>query len=81
MRARAQHSGEDAVSAGLRQLAIGHARGFAGNLARRYRGRGEPAEDLEQVALVGLIKAVDGYDPGRAGPFGAYAVPSIGAGR
>jgi RNA polymerase sigma-B factor len=49
---------------------------FAGRLARRYRGRGEPLEDLEQVARLGLIKAVDRYDPDR-GSFTAYAVITI----
>ena len=49
---------------------------FAGRLARRYRGRGEPLEDLEQVARIGLLKAVDRYDPGR-GSFTAYAVVTI----
>jgi RNA polymerase sigma-B factor len=49
---------------------------FAGRLARRYRGRGEPLEDLEQVARLGLVKAVDRYDPAR-GSFTAYAVITI----
>jgi len=46
-------------------------------LARRYRDRGEPLDDLVQVATVGLIKAVDGYDPARGVPFASYAVPTI----
>jgi RNA polymerase sigma-B factor len=49
---------------------------FAGRLARRYRGRGEPLEDLEQVAKLGLVKAIDRYDPDR-GSFTAYAVITI----
>ncbi|GAA3937840.1 SigB/SigF/SigG family RNA polymerase sigma factor [Actinoplanes auranticolor] len=49
---------------------------FAGRMARRYRGRGEALEDLEQVARLGLIKAVDRYDPQR-GSFTAYAVITI----
>ena len=49
---------------------------FAGRLARRYWGRGEPVEDLEQVARLGLVKAVDRYDPQR-GSFTAYAVVTI----
>ncbi|HET6534434.1 MAG TPA: SigB/SigF/SigG family RNA polymerase sigma factor [Actinoplanes sp.] len=49
---------------------------FASRLARRYRGRGEPLEDLEQVARLGLVKAIDRYDPGR-GSFTAYAVITI----
>jgi RNA polymerase sigma-B factor len=49
---------------------------FAGRLARRYRGRGEPLEDLEQVARLGLVNAVDRYDPDR-GSFTAYAAITI----
>jgi RNA polymerase sigma-B factor len=49
---------------------------FASRLARRYRGRGEPLEDLEQVARLGLVKAIDRYDPER-GSFTAYAVITI----
>jgi RNA polymerase sigma-B factor len=45
-------------------------------MARRYGGRPEPIEDLEQVARLGLIKAVDRYDPGR-GSFTAFAVLTI----
>lgn len=57
--------------AALRDDLIVRAVPVARRLARRYRDRGEPLEDLEQVALIGLIKAVDGYDPTR-GPFGGY---------
>ncbi|MBL7259102.1 SigB/SigF/SigG family RNA polymerase sigma factor [Paractinoplanes lichenicola] len=49
---------------------------FAGRLARRYRGRGESFEDIEQVARLGLVKAIDRYDPVR-GSFTAYAVITI----
>jgi RNA polymerase sigma-B factor len=49
---------------------------FAGRLAGRFRRRGETTEDLEQVARLGLIKAVDRYDPAR-GSFTAYAVLTI----
>jgi RNA polymerase sigma-B factor len=43
----------------------------------RYRGGTEPLDDLIQVASVGLIKALDGFDPERGGSFTAYAVPTI----
>jgi RNA polymerase sigma-B factor len=49
---------------------------FAGRLARRHRNGGEPMEDLEQVARMGLVKAVDRYDPER-GSFTAFAVATI----
>jgi RNA polymerase sigma-B factor len=45
-------------------------------LARRFAWRGEPLDDLIQVGCVGLIHAVDRYDPAR-GPFEAFAVPTI----
>ena len=45
-------------------------------LAGRYRHTNEPREDLEQVAYVGLLKAIDRYDP-NAGPFVGYAVPNV----
>ncbi len=50
---------------------------LAAALAARYRDRGESIEDLEQVARLGLLKAIDGYDAGRANRFGAYATPTI----
>jgi RNA polymerase sigma-B factor len=49
---------------------------LARSLARRYLQGGEPIEDLEQTAYVGLVKAVDRFDPDR-GSFPAFAVPSI----
>jgi RNA polymerase sigma-B factor len=49
---------------------------FADRLAHRYRGRAEPLDDLQQVARVALIKAVDRYDPDR-GSFTAFAVITI----
>lgn len=46
-------------------------------LASRYRGGHEPFEDLLQVAHLGLVKALKGYDPERPTTFTAYAVPTI----
>lgn len=48
----------------------------AQRLAGRYRNTGESMDDLEQVAYLGLLKAIDRYDGGR-GPFVRYAVPNI----
>jgi RNA polymerase sigma-B factor len=49
----------------------------ARHIAAKFRGRGEPGDDLEQVATVGLIHAVDRYDPERGIAFLAYAVPTM----
>lgn len=49
----------------------------AQTIARRYRRRGERDDDLEQVALLGLVKAVAGFDPQRGKNFLTYAVPTI----
>jgi RNA polymerase sigma-B factor len=49
---------------------------LAKRLANRYRHSGESQEDLEQVACVGLIKAVDRYEPD-VGPLVRYAVPNV----
>jgi RNA polymerase sigma-B factor len=46
-------------------------------LARRYANRGERYEDLVQVGTIGLIKAVDRFEPERGVPFAAFAVPTI----
>ena len=47
------------------------------SVARRFAGSGEPLEDLVQVGTIGLIKAVDRYDPGRDRDLAALARPSI----
>ncbi|MCA1699822.1 MAG: SigB/SigF/SigG family RNA polymerase sigma factor [Actinobacteria bacterium] len=49
---------------------------LARRLAARYRHSGESLDDLEQVASLGLIKAVDRYDPG-VGAFPRFAMPTI----
>jgi RNA polymerase sigma-B factor len=46
-------------------------------LARRFRSRGEPLDDLIQVASIGLIKAIDRFDVERGVRFSTYAVPTI----
>ena len=50
---------------------------LARTMALRYQQRGEQLDDLIQVASVGVVRAVHGYDPGRGGGFLAYAVPTI----
>jgi RNA polymerase sigma-B factor len=61
----------------LRARAIEQSLPFAHRLARRYTGRGEPFDDLTQVAALALIKAVDGFDPTGPYPFVSYAIPTI----
>ncbi|MFI1931521.1 SigB/SigF/SigG family RNA polymerase sigma factor [Streptomyces sp. NPDC020330] len=50
---------------------------MAHRIASRFRDRGEAMDDLRQVAAMGLVKAVDRYDPLRASAFETYAVPTI----
>lgn len=47
------------------------------SLARRFAAGGDQLDDLTQVGAVGLIKAVDRFDPGRGSSLAAYAVPTI----
>jgi RNA polymerase sigma-B factor len=50
---------------------------FAKNLALRYRGASESFDDLYQVASLGLVNAIDRFDPSRGTPFAAFASPTI----
>ncbi|HWD04349.1 MAG TPA: SigB/SigF/SigG family RNA polymerase sigma factor [Amycolatopsis sp.] len=49
----------------------------AEHIAVRFTGRGEPREDLVQVARIGLINAIDRFTPGRGTDFLSFAVPTI----
>lgn len=60
----------------LREAFVHAALPLAGRLASRYHGRGEPPDDLDQVARVGLLKAIDRYETER-GSFTAFAVVTI----
>ena len=46
-------------------------------LARRFANRGEPLDDLRQVALIGLLKAVERFEPDRGLQFSSFAMPTI----
>jgi len=50
---------------------------LARSVARRYHARGEPLEDLTQVAMVGLLKAIERFDPDRGFAFSSYAMPTM----
>jgi RNA polymerase sigma-B factor len=73
----AQSAADDPQWQRLRdELISGYLR-VAERIARRFAGRGEPLDDLIQVATVGLIHAVDRFDPARGSDFLSYAVPTI----
>jgi len=61
----------------LRERAITAWLPLAWNLARRYHGRGEHADDLTQVAIAGLIESVDRFEAGRGTEFTSYAIPTV----
>jgi RNA polymerase sigma-B factor len=67
----------DPHRAQLRARAIERALPSASRLAKRFAGRGEPADDLTQVAAIGLIKAVDRFDPREPAGFWPFATPTI----
>jgi RNA polymerase sigma-B factor len=50
---------------------------LARSVARRYHARGEPLEDLTQVAMVGLLKAIARFEPDRGFAFTSYATPTM----
>src|SRR5438034_11096154 len=61
----------------LRREAILAGLPMARREALRYAGRGEPLDDLIQVASLALVQAVDGYDARRPESFAGYAAPTI----
>lgn len=61
----------------LREVIIGDHMAYARRLARRYARAGTSDEDLEQVAYLGLVKAVDGFDPDYGTGFLGYAAPMM----
>lgn len=73
----AELAGEDPERQQLRGRLITGYLPVAEHIARRFRGRGEPLEDLVQVATVGLIYAVDRFEPLRGAHFFSFAIPTI----
>src|SRR5216110_1874271 len=61
----------------VRDELVGAHLGLAEYLARRFANRGEPLDDLIQVASVGLLKAVDRFDPERGVEFSTYATHTV----
>ena len=70
-------SAEGEERAALEDAAIRLNMGVAVEIARRYHGRGVGGDDLDQVAYLGLTKAVRGFDPTRGADFLSFAVPTI----
>ena len=61
----------------IRDEIIADAQGLAIGLARRFRDRGAELDDLIQVAQIGLLHAVERFDPDRGIPFLSFAIPTI----
>lgn len=68
---------DDPRRAALRAQIIEQCMPLAAHIARRFAGRGESLDDLEQVACVGLVLAVDRFDVSRESSFLSYAVPTV----
>lgn len=68
---------DDPRREGLRDKLVEGYLPVARHIARRFSGRGEPMDDLIQVATVGLINAVDRFQPDRGSDFFSFAVPTI----
>lgn len=68
---------DDPARSRLREFIICRCVRAARREALQYRNTGESVDDLVQVATLGLILAVDRYDPGRGVPFRHFAVPTI----
>ena len=60
-----------------RELIFDRCLKLADRIARHYSGRGEDIEDLTQVARLGLVKAVNRFDPSKGSPFIAFAIPTM----
>jgi RNA polymerase sigma-B factor len=63
---------------GARERLIRNYLPLANSIARRFdRGRRVPLEDLQQIAAIGLLKALDRYDPAYGAAFSTFAVPTM----
>jgi RNA polymerase sigma-B factor len=68
---------DDPARAALRSRLVELHMPLVEHLARRFAGRNEPLPDLVQVGSIGLIKAVDRFEPERGLEFSTYATPTI----
>ena len=59
------------------EILIGRYQGLVRSCARRYRGAPEPEDDLTQVGYLGLLKAINNFDPARGSTLTAYALPCV----
>ena len=71
--ARFKATGDQAIR---NELAERH-RGLAITLARRFNGRGEPLDDLLQVAMIALLRAIERFEPERGNSFTTFATPTV----
>ena len=71
--ARFKETGDQAIR---NELAERH-RGLAVTLARRFNGRGEPLDDLLQVAMIALLRAIERFEPERGNSFTTFATPTV----
>jgi RNA polymerase sigma-B factor len=62
---------------GIRERLVAGYDGLVHFLARRFQNRGEPLEDIVQVGYLGLIKAIDRFDPSLGNEFTTFATPTI----
>ena len=70
-------AGSEDEKATYRERLVEQYIGLVEFLARRFRNRGEPLEDLVQVGTIGLLKAIDRFDLEREVEFSTYATPTI----
>jgi RNA polymerase sigma-B factor len=68
---------DDPARPALREQLVTSHLGLVEHLARRFKDRGEPLDDLVQVGMIGLLKAVDRFDVDRGVEFVTYAAPTI----
>ena len=68
---------DDPARADLRNALVTGYLPVVQHIARRFAGRGEPIDDLEQAGTVGLLNAVDRFEPDRGVDFLSYAVPTV----